>query len=107
MPRDELEPILGRGIRSLRIARSLTQAELARRANVSLGALQHLERGTGATTNTLVRVLRALEMDQWLDTLGPPPAPFNPLDVLAARKADARHATKGPPRVRRTKAATE
>src|SRR5581483_5182158 len=102
MPRDELETVLGNNIRSLRIARSLTQADLARQANVSLGALQHLERGTGATVNTMVRVLRALDMEQWLDTLAPAPAPFKPLDVRAARKAEETQMAKGPRRVRRT-----
>lgn len=104
MPQDELEGTLGRNVRSLRISQSLTQSELASRANVSLGALQHLERGSGATTTTLVKVLRALGAEKWLDTLGPAPARFNPLDVLAAAKAEARR-TKGPPRVRHAKTA--
>lgn len=101
MPRDELEPVLGRNIRSLRIARSLTQAELASQANVSLGALKHLESGSGATVNTLVRVLRALQMEDWLETLDRTPTPFNPLDVLAAQKAGARRTPPGRQRVRR------
>src|ERR1039458_563159 len=102
MPQDELEQTLGRNVRSLRISQSLTQSELATRANVSLGALQHLERGTGSTTATLVKVLRALGAEKWLDTLGPAPTRFNPLDLLATAKSEA-HQAKGPPRVRRTK----
>ena len=48
----------------------LTQAEVAERANVSLGALRHLESGSGATVSTLVKVLRALGQEDWLDHLG-------------------------------------
>lgn len=105
MPQDKLEQTLGRNVRSLRISQSLSQSELAARANVSLGALQHLERGTGSTTATLVKVLRALGTEKWLDTLGPAAIRFNPLDLLAAAKSGARQA-KGPPRVRRSRATT-
>ena len=60
MRNDELEKVIGGRIRSLRIGESLTQAEVAETANVSLGALKHLESGAGATVRTLVKVLRAL-----------------------------------------------
>ena len=100
MRTDELERLLGARLRALRIQRDLTQADLAEAANVSLGALKRLERGMGSTTTTLIRVLRALDQERWLDALGPAPTRFNPLDVLDARtKATA--ATTDAPRVRR------
>jgi len=80
--KDGLEVALGARVRARRIAEQLTQAELADRANVSVGALQHLEGGAGATITTFVRVLRALGQADWVETLGPAPAPFNPLDLL-------------------------
>lgn len=86
---DELERTLGARVRGARTARRLTQAELADRANVSVGALKHLETGAGATVTTLVKVLRALGEERWVDALGPAPAPFNPLDVLEARRQEA------------------
>jgi transcriptional regulator with XRE-family HTH domain len=86
MATEDLEMELGRRVRALRVARRLTQGELADRANVSVGALKHLEHGSGSTTSTLVKVLRALGEDAWISTLGPRPEPFNPLDVLAARQ---------------------
>ncbi len=102
---EALERALGRNVRALRVTRSLTQVELATRANVSLGALKHLEQGVGATVGTLVKVLRALDAEQWIDTLGPVRASFNPLDLLAATKRETAK-SKGPPRVRQPKRAT-
>ncbi len=100
MQTEELEQRLGERLRALRIQRDLTQAELAEAANVSLGALKRLERGRGSTTTTLVRVLRALDQERWLDALGPAPSRFNPLDVLEARNRRAARSADAP-RVRR------
>jgi len=99
MAASELEAVLGRGIRAQRIAAGLSQAELADQANVSVGALQHLERGEGASTRTLTRTLQALGAESWLDQLSPPPPAFNPLDLLETRTREARVPTA--PRVRR------
>lgn len=99
MPGHELEATLGERLRSLRLASRLTQAELADRANVSLGALKHLETGAGATTATLTKVVRALGQERWIEDLGPAPA-FNPLDVLDARERQERRQRRGPRRVR-------
>lgn len=96
MRSDELEGALGERLRSLRLAQRLTQAELASRANVSLGALKHLETGAGATTTTLAKVVHALGQDDWIAALGPAPA-FNPLDLL---EAEERARRRGPRRVR-------
>ncbi|MGD9794741.1 MAG: helix-turn-helix domain-containing protein [Acidimicrobiia bacterium] len=98
MATDELERNLGAGVRALRIGARLTQVELADRANVSVGALKHLESGAGATITTLVKVLRALDADDWLGTLSPP-ATFDPMALLEQRRKEVR-AAKAPTRVR-------
>lgn len=95
----ELEAALGRGIRARRIAAGLSQTELADRANVSVGAIHHLERGKGASTRTLTRALAALGAEGWIDQLAPPPPTFNPLDLLESRNREAHVSTA--PRVRR------
>jgi len=105
MTPDELEATLGRNVRSVRITRQLTQVEVADLANVSLGALKRLESGAGSTTTTLVKVLRAVGREDWLDALAPDPAPFNPLQLLEERTKQSRR-PKGPPRVRRRGSAT-
>lgn len=98
---EDLERALGRQLRDLRIDRRLTQSELAERANVSLGAVKHLERGSGSTITTLAKVLRALGQERWFDTLVPDEEAFNPLDLLEAR--DARRPRR-PTRVRHHRA---
>lgn len=89
MSGEQLERELGHRIRALRATARLTQLELAELANVSVGALQHLESGAGATTGTLVKVLRALGRERWIDSLGPTPDAFNPLRALEAREQQA------------------
>jgi transcriptional regulator with XRE-family HTH domain len=100
MQKDRLEEVLGRHVRQARVHERLTQAEVATRANVSLGALRHLESGSGATVSTLVKVLRALGQEEWLTTLAnePDPTAFNPLHLLAAAENEQRARTR---RVRR------
>ena len=59
-PREEGE-IFGPHLRALRIARGLTQAELAERAETNTMFISKLERGvTTPTIGTLVRLSRAL-----------------------------------------------
>jgi transcriptional regulator with XRE-family HTH domain len=100
MRHDELEQVIGGHIRNLRINRGLTQVEAADRANVSLGALKHLEGGAGATVHTLVKVLRALNHEDWLDTLDPGTGAFDPLALLDAREQEGRAARRRAPRRR-------
>jgi transcriptional regulator with XRE-family HTH domain len=97
---DKLEELLGRQVRQARIHEQLTQAEVATRANISLGALRHLESGSGATVSTLVKVLRALGHEEWLTTLASEPdaTEFNPLHLLAAAETEQGARTR---RVRR------
>ena len=94
----ELEGAIGRQCRALRIDRALTQAELADRANVSLGALRHLEAGNGATTTTLVKVVRVLGREEWLEALAPT-RPFSPIALLEQQRAQKTATAR--PRVRR------
>lgn len=95
---EAMERTLGDNVRAVRLSRRLTQTALAERANVSLGALKHLEQGSGATTRTLVKVLRALSAEDWLATLAPPAEPFDPMKMLEARQRQEK--PKGPRRVR-------
>jgi transcriptional regulator with XRE-family HTH domain len=97
---EALEQTMGRHLRARRIDAGLSRSELAARANVSVGALKTLEGGTGSSVTTLVKVLRGLGAQDWLDQLAPPAKRFNPLDLLAERERQARRRT-GPPRVRR------
>ncbi|OUZ09158.1 hypothetical protein BHE97_11735 [Aeromicrobium sp. PE09-221] len=73
---------IGEGVREHRLLQRVTQAELADSANVSVNALQNLEHGRGAALITLIKVIRALDLEDWLDGLSLPDAGFNPLDAI-------------------------
>jgi transcriptional regulator with XRE-family HTH domain len=79
----ELEQQLGMHLRALRILKNLDQRSLAARAGVSLNAIKHLESGKGARVNSLVKVLRALDRTEWLDTLAPKVS-ISPMQMLRA-----------------------
>lgn len=66
-----LEALLGEQFRNTRLRKNESQAVLANEADVSIGALQNLEAGNGATVRTMVKVLRALGRLDWLQTLQP------------------------------------
>jgi transcriptional regulator with XRE-family HTH domain len=70
---------LGDALRDLRLARNFGQSELAARAGVGRSAVQNLETGR-ANLTTLVRVLRALGREDWLQALTAQPT-INPLHM--------------------------
>ena len=67
----ELEQMLGKSLKSLRLQRNLDQISLSERAGVSVSALKQLESGQGATIKTLLRIVRALNRSDWIQTLAP------------------------------------
>lgn len=77
----ELELTLGEHIRSLRLQKNLTREEVCSQAGVSVSALRHLETGEGATVKTLLKILRALDREKWIDTLRPQ-ITINPLHAV-------------------------
>jgi predicted transcriptional regulator len=63
---DELEPAynIARGVIGARLAKKLTQAELAKNAGVSREVIARLESGTGnPTVRTVCRVVSALDKE--------------------------------------------
>lgn len=95
---EEMELDLGEKLKALRLARNLDQKTLAERAGVSVRALRNLEAGQGSTLKTLVRVLRALGRQEWLNTVAPV-ATINPL--LLTREAQPRQRASS--RIRRVR----
>lgn len=81
----ELEAALGSQLRAIRLRGNLSQAGLAEAAGVSLGALRNLESGRGATTATLLRVVNALGLRDWLDSLQPQ-VTISPMQMLKAKQ---------------------
>ena len=82
---------IGSQLRALRLRQNIDQQELAARAGVALNAVKNLEAGTG-TVRSLLRVVRALGREDWLQTLSPRVS-ISPLQVLE-RKAARQRASK-------------
>lgn len=74
----ELETALGDNLKRLRLSRNIDQRNLAEQAGVSTRALQSLENGEGSSLSTLLKVLRALGRESWIDTIAPV-ASINPM----------------------------
>lgn len=91
---DETMRQLGERLQQLRIRKSLTQSDLARKADVSLRTIGNLERGRGGTLESFVRLLRALDAIGQLNDLAPAPQ-FSPLAALKSpqlpRRVRKRH----------------
>ena len=81
---DEIAVALGERIRGLRLAAGQTQAAAASKAGVSERSLRDLENGQGSTVQTLVRVLKAIDALDFLDTIAPEPT-LSPLQRLKGR----------------------
>lgn len=77
----EMECKLGEGLRKLRLLKNLEQSTLAEQAGVSVRAIRNLEGGRGSTLATLMRVLKALGRESWLETVAPVPS-ISPLTMV-------------------------
>lgn len=78
---EELEESLGEDLKALRLQKNIDRRTLCARAGVSEHALRNLEGGKGTTLKTLVRVLKALERESWLDKIAPRTS-INPLHLV-------------------------
>jgi transcriptional regulator with XRE-family HTH domain len=61
--REHVTPPWSEAIRFLLEERGLTQVQLARLAGIDPGTIGHLARGGHSTTETLVKIAKALEVD--------------------------------------------
>jgi transcriptional regulator with XRE-family HTH domain len=85
----EMSAALGGQLRALRLRQNIDQQQLAARAGVALNAVKNLESGKGGTTRSLLRVLRVLGREDWLDALSPQVS-ISPLQALTHRPARQR-----------------
>lgn len=77
----ELEETLGENIKTLRLQKNINRQSLSAKAGVSETALRNLEGGKGATLKTLTRVVKALNKENWLNSIAPQ-ASINPLHLV-------------------------
>lgn len=90
---DELQAEIGEQLRAARLRSNFSQADVAKQAGVSIGAVKNLEAGTGATVKTLIRVVRVLGRVQWLLSLQPA-ITISPMDMLRSSKSKRQRAGK-------------
>lgn len=86
---------LGERIRANRLARNISQEQLADEAGIGRVTLQRIENGsTGTSLRSLIRILRALDLSESLDGLVPEPRPSPIQQVDDAGKTRRRASTK-------------
>jgi transcriptional regulator with XRE-family HTH domain len=85
---EELEGRVGAQVRTRRLRANRTVADVAVEAGVTPKTVQNLERGRGSSIATLVKVLRALDAEDWLETLASD-EPVSPIAVLEATRTSA------------------
>jgi transcriptional regulator with XRE-family HTH domain len=66
IPFESLPVEIGKLIQKMRVAKQLTQKDLAQKANISLKAVKNLEEGKGANLNSFLSVLYAMEESKYL-----------------------------------------
>ncbi|WP_404289201.1 helix-turn-helix transcriptional regulator [Glutamicibacter arilaitensis] len=79
---DSLERRTGELVREARLGRDITQAELARNSDLSLSAVQNLEAGRGVKLETFLRVLRALDRLDVIESLNEGYSDVSPMEAL-------------------------
>lgn len=89
----EMEAELGGRLRRLRVHQNLEQVTVSARAGISVRALRNLETGNGSSLSSLVKVLRTLGREQWLETIAPVTS-INPL--MLTRQAHQRQRASKP-----------
>jgi transcriptional regulator with XRE-family HTH domain len=85
---EEWEARLGRQVRAERLRLGVDQASLASAANISTPSLSALENGMGSRLGTLIKVVRALGREEWLDGLAPT-TEISPLALLRDKDRSA------------------
>lgn len=75
---DQIEALIGEKLRAYRLDKNLPQQAVASKAGISRGVLQRMERGQGTSLGAFIGVLKALQLEDWFETLAPIAA-INPL----------------------------
>lgn len=82
---EQIEATLGQQIEKARLARNLTQADVARSAGISRRTITRLENGGGVSLDTFIRVLRALGLADRIADLLPAPQ-IQPIERIRGQK---------------------
>ncbi|HXP89718.1 MAG TPA: helix-turn-helix transcriptional regulator [Fibrobacteria bacterium] len=81
---EQIETLIGEKLRSYRLELNKSQEEVAAMAGVSAGVLRRLESGEGTNLRAFIKVVKALRLEEWFETLAPIPA-VNPYLMVEDR----------------------
>ncbi len=87
----QIEQSLCKRLEALRLARNITQQQLADEAGVSLRTIGRMEKGLGVSLDTFLRVLIALRLQGNLDALLPDPQ-IRPMERIGRRGKERKRA---------------
>ena len=90
----QIETALCNRLENIRLARNMTQMQLAEEAGVSLRTIGRLEKGQGVSVDTFIRVLIALGIHQNLEALLPDPT-VRPIERIDTRGSERKRARPG------------
>jgi putative transcriptional regulator len=88
---EAIQADLGQRLVQLRLARNVNQQQLAREAGVSRRTVTRLENGKSVSLDTLLRVMRALDIIGRLGALLPDPT-VRPIDRVRLKDKERRRA---------------
>lgn len=88
---NQIENALCEQLENIRLAKNITQNQLAQDAVVSIQTIKRMKRGEGVTLDTFIRVLIALGIQEHLETLLPE---FNvrPIERIKMKGAERKRA---------------
>ncbi len=92
---EQIEGAMGERLSRIRLARNLTQEQLAGEAGVGIRTIRNLEKGKGVSFDTFVRVLTVLGVQQNLEALLPDPM-IRPVERLENRGKERQRASSQP-----------
>ncbi len=84
---------LGGRLSRCRIELGLSQAKLAQQAGVSKRTVERIEAGAATQTDTLIRILRELQLLERMETLVPETGP-GPMDLLKLKGKERKRAPR-------------
>ena len=80
----QLEELIGKRLKQYRLGQNLNQTELAERAGLARRTITSVENGNGCTLGTLIRLVRALNIEHTLEELMKP-LPLSPNAIRQAQ----------------------
>lgn len=89
---EQIKSSLCEQLLNIRLARNITQSQLAIEAGVALRTIKKLENGQGVSLDTFIRVMIALRLQQNLKTLLPDPSirPIERINISGRERKRAR-----------------